>query len=66
MLRNQSFRMAATEDGAWEVLFCINDRPRRFALCTHEQDAKDILDALKQVHDPDFQKHCDSIGVRAG
>lgn len=60
MIRSQSFDMAPTADGNFEVLFCINGKPRRFALCTHEQDAKDILSAMKQVHDSDLQKRIDA------
>lgn len=31
----------------YEVIFYINNKPRRFAICAHQNDAETIVDALK-------------------
>ncbi len=34
-------------EGGYEVLFYINNKPRRFAFCVHQNDAEAIVDALQ-------------------
>lgn len=41
-------------EGGWEVLFYLNHKPRRFAFCTHLNDATTIVDALKTRYPDGF------------
>jgi len=45
--RNYTFEIANHRDGI-EVLLLRNGKPRRMALCTHQNDADTILEALQQ------------------
>lgn len=38
----------------YEVLFHINGKPRRFALCPHQNDAETIVDALQARYPQGF------------
>lgn len=47
MGRHYTFDMAPYKDGYIEILLLQNGEPRRMALCTHENDAQSIVDALR-------------------
>lgn len=46
MRKYVDFSYQLINDG-YEVLFYINNESRRFAFCTHKNDAETIVDALK-------------------
>lgn len=49
MIQNFSFASAKLEDGNVEIQLKRNGVPRRFALCTHDNDAEVILEALTKL-----------------
>lgn len=53
MRKYVDFEYEQTKEG-YEVLFYINNKPRRFALCPHKNDAEAIVEALKYRYPDGF------------